>query len=470
MTAIAWIRRELRRRDNTALRRAAEEHNTVIPLHVLHRERFTEQGFGYPVVRFWREAVEELEEGMEESGTPLIVRRGNPVDVINDVAQEADADEVFYNRDYTPYARDRQKDIRDGLGIAVKGVKDLVMFEQDEIMTNAGSPYKVYSYYRDKWFERDKPAPRDVPAFTVPDIRSDPLPSIEDWEFEAPEGMEWNWSPGREGGLQRLEQFKDIIRDYSEERDYPGKDATSRLSPHLRFGTISVREAFQAAEDARENGADEDGVRTWQEELAWRDFYFQVLWHWPETTEKAFLKKYRDMEWYSTEAVPARWEAWVNGMTGYPIVDAGMRQLKKTGWMHNRLRMVVTSFACKDLWLDWRDVHSYFKQMFVDAEISAMVGGIQWAYSIGTDAQPYFRVFNPWTQGEDYDPDGAFIREMVPELAEVPDAFIHRPHQMPNDVQEDVGCIIGEDYPEPIVEHGEQREKAVNRFEEAADS
>ncbi|MDY6769417.1 MAG: FAD-binding domain-containing protein, partial [Candidatus Nanohaloarchaea archaeon] len=204
--------------------------------------------------------------------------------------------------------------------------------------------------------------------------------------------------------------------------------------------------------------------------LAWRDFYFQVLWHWPETVEEAFLEKYRGMDWNSKDQASRRWAAWVDGETGYPFVDAGMRQLKRTGWMHNRLRMVVTSFACKDLWLDWRDVHRYFEEWFVDAEVAAMVGGIQWAYSIGTDAQPYFRVFNPWTQGEDHDPDGAFIRKWVPELADVPDDYIHRPHEMPEEVQEEAGCVIGEDYPEPLVDHDAQREEAMARFEAAADA
>jgi len=194
-----------------------------------------------------------------------------------------------------------------------------------------------------------------------------------------------------------------------------------------------------------------------------------VLWNWPESADAAFLEQYRSIDWHWDDAHEGLWEAFLAGETGYPFVDAGMRQLRRTGWMHNRLRMVVTSFAAKDLHVDWRKLHEYFNRWFIDAEISAMVGGIQWAYSIGTDAQPYFRVFNPWTQGEKYDPDGDFIREQVPELADVPDEYIHRPYQMPEDVQQEASCIIGEDYPAPIVDHDEARETAVALFEDARD-
>ncbi|MFB6294917.1 MAG: deoxyribodipyrimidine photo-lyase [Candidatus Nanohaloarchaea archaeon] len=468
MTAIAWLRREMRVTDNTALVRAAQDHDEVVPLYVVDTDLFQERPFGSPRAMFWHDALHELQDRLEEDRNRLVVRHGTPLEALNDVVASADADRVVYNRDYTPYARERARRVRQELDIPVHGVKDRAMFDRDEIMTNSGTPYKVYTYYRDKWFDRGKPAPRQVPDFTVPQLPSDDIPSLDALGYEQPDGMDWIWEPGRSGGLDRLETFKHRIGGYAEKRDYPAADATSKLSPHLTFGTVSVREAFQAAEDAREAGANEDGVTTWEEELAWRDFYFQVLWHWPETVEKAFLDKYRGMNWNSKQKASRRWDAWVDGRTGYPFVDAGMRQLKETGWMHNRLRMVVTSFACKDLWLDWRDVHAYFERMFVDAEVAAMVGGIQWAYSIGTDAQPYFRVFNPWTQGEDYDPDGAFIREFVPELADVPDEYIHRPHEMPDELQEEADCIIGEDYPGPVVDHDEQREEAVERFEAAA--
>ncbi|MCJ7479178.1 MAG: DNA photolyase family protein [Candidatus Nanohaloarchaeota archaeon QJJ-7] len=466
MTAIAWIRREMRIEDNTALIEAAKEHREVVPFYVIDEELFRKKELGYPRVKFWHDSLLELEEMFEDRGWDLVVRKGKPLEEIEKVVEEAGVDEVFYNTDYTPYARERDEKVEKELEIPVRGVKDLVMFEKEEITTNQNSPYKVYSYYRDKWFEREKPGPREVPEFQTPVIGSHEIPDLESLGFERPERLGWIWNPGRKGGSERLESFREKIGYYEKKRDYPAEDATSKLSPHLKFGTVSIREVFQAAEEARKGGADEEGVRTWEEELAWRDFYFQVLWNWPETVEEAFLQKYRGLEWNSKEEAKRRWKSWVEGRTGYPFIDAGMRQLERTGWMHNRLRMVVTSFACKDLWLDWQDVHDYFSRNFVDAEVSAMVGGIQWAYSIGTDAQPYFRVFNPWTQGEDYDPEGEFIREQVPELEEVPDEYIHRPYEMPEEVQKDSGCIIGEDYPEPIVDHQGQKDKAVEKFEE----
>ncbi|MDY6768552.1 MAG: deoxyribodipyrimidine photo-lyase [Candidatus Nanohaloarchaea archaeon] len=469
MTAIAWLRREMRIHDNTALRTAADEHDEVVPFYVVDDDYFREKELGYPRVRFWHDALLKLRQRLEERGSRLVVQQGAPVEELAAVVEAVDADAVFVNRDYTPYAQARDEQAADAVDVPVRSVKDLAMFDRDDILTNEGTPYKVYSYYRDKWFEKEKRTPEETPAFVTPDVAAGTVPSLDDLGFERPDGLEWVWTPGRDGGLQRLDAFSDRIGRYAELRDYPGEDVTSRLSPHLKFGTVSVREAFEAAEEALDAGADEDGVRTWQEELAWRDFYFQVLWHWPETTEKAFLEKYRGINWNSKEQANRRWERWVNGKTGYPFVDAGMRQLRSTGWMHNRLRMVVTSFACKDLWLDWRDVHRYFERMFVDAEVAAMVGGIQWAYSIGTDAQPYFRVFNPWTQGEDYDPDGEYIREWVPELSDVPDEHIHRPHEMSEDVQQSADCVIGEDYPEPVVDHDEMRKEAVERFEAAED-
>ncbi len=222
-----------------------------------------------------------------------------------------------------------------------------------------------------------------------------------------------------------------------------------------------MRELFWTAEKAGSG----EGVRTWQEELAWRDFYFQMLWHFPRTVNEPFLEKYSGIDWRSRKQASEHWEKFVEGRTGFPFVDAAMRQLKREAWMHNRPRMVVASFAAKDLFIDWRDLHDYFSRMFVDAELSAMIGGIQWAYSIGTDAQPYFRVFNPWSQGEKFDPEGEYIRRYVPELAEVPDEYIHRPQEMPEEVQEEADCVIGEDYPEPVIDHSEQREKAVEMFE-----
>ncbi|MFB6100123.1 MAG: deoxyribodipyrimidine photo-lyase [Candidatus Nanohalobium sp.] len=470
MTAIVWIRRSLREHDNTALVEASREHDEVIPFYVVDDEYFENATLGYPRVKFWHDALKDLKENLDgKDGKDLIVRKGKPVEELQKIIEETDADAVYHNRDYTPHSRQRDENVEEELEVEVETFKDVVMFEKEEILTNSGTPYKVYTYYSKKWFDREKRRPQDVEEYTTPKAESDEIPSLKELGFEESDELEWVWNPGREGGKERIEDFKDKIWNYDENRDYAWKDATSKLSPHLKFGTVSIREVFWEAEriKARNPNDDTSGIKTWQEELAWRDFYMQVLWNWPETTEKPFLEEYEEIEWRSKEEAKEDWEAWVKGETGVPFVDAGMRQLKRTGWMHNRLRMVVTSFACKNLWLDWKDVHKYFKKMFVDAEIASMVGGIQWAYSIGTDAQPYFRVFNPFSQGEDYDPDGEYIRKWVPELEDVPDEHIHKPHEMNRLQQEDCGVEIGEDYPEPIVDHDERRKEAIEKFEEA---
>ncbi|MEF8880524.1 MAG: deoxyribodipyrimidine photo-lyase [Candidatus Nanohaloarchaea archaeon] len=470
MTAIVWIRRSLREHDNTALVEASREHEEVLPLYVVDDKYFKKATLGHPRVKFWHDSLKELKQEMQDKGKDLIVRKGKPVEELKEIIQETKADKVYHNKDYTPYSRERDKKVEEELDIDVKTFKDIVMFEKKEILTNSGTPYKVYTYYSKKWFKNEKKRPQEVEEYKTPEIHSDNIPSLDELGYEKPEGMEV-WEGGRENGLARIEDFKDRIWNYDENRDYAWKDSTSKLSPHLKFGTVSIREVFWEAEriKARNPNKDTSGIKTWQEELAWRDFYMQVLWNWPETTDKPFLEQYEEIEWRSREEAEEDWEAWINGETGVPFVDAGMRQLKKTGWMHNRLRMVVTSFSCKDLWLDWKDVHEYFNEMFVDAEIASMIGGIQWAYSIGTDAQPYFRVFNPFTQGEDYDPDGEYIRKWVPELEDVPDKHIHKPHKMNRLDQEDCGVEIGEDYPKPIVNHDDERKKAIKRFEDARD-
>jgi deoxyribodipyrimidine photo-lyase len=468
MTTIVWIRRSLREHDNTALVEASREQEEVIPFYCVDENYFENATLGYPRVKFWHDSLKELKQDLgEKEGKELVIRKGKPVEELQKLVNETDADTVYHNRDYTPYSRKRDEKVQEELSVEVETFKDIVMFEKEEILTNSGTPYKVYTYYSKKWFKKEKRRPQKVEEYETPEIESDELPSLEILGYEKPEDMEV-WEGGRENGLERIENFKDKIWNYGENRDYAWKDSTSKLSPHLKYGTVSVREVFWDAEriKARNPNDNTSGIKTWQEELAWRDFYMQVLWNWPETTEKPFLDQYEEIEWRSKDEAEEDWEAWINGETGVPFVDAGMRQLKNIGWMHNRLRMVVTSFACKDLWLDWKDVHEYFNKMFVDAEIASMVGGIQWAYSIGTDAQPYFRVFNPFSQGEDYDPDGEYIRKWVPELEDVPEKHIHKPHEMNQLEQENCGVEIGEDYPKPIIDHDEERKKAVERFEE----
>jgi deoxyribodipyrimidine photo-lyase len=459
----------MREHDNTALVKASENHDEVIPFYVIDDDYFENATLGYPRVKFWHDSLTELKQILrDQDDKKLVIRQGKPLEKLQELVEETDADKLYYNRDYSPYARKRDGKIEEELDIETESFKDIVLHEKKEILTNSDTPYKVYTYYKKKWFNRTKPRPQEPEEYTVPDLETDDIPTIRQLGFRKSEDMEV-WEGGRQKGKEWLEDFREKIWNYGEKRDLASKDATSKLSPHLKFGTVSIRESFWMAErlKARNMNSDTTGIKTWQEELAWRDFYFQLLWNFPETTEEPMQEEFKKLDWNSKEEAEGYWNVLINGKTGYPFVDAGMRQLKQTGWMHNRLRMVVTCFACKDLWLDWKDLHEYYKKMFVDAEVASMVGGIQWAYSIGTDAQPYFRVFNPWKQGEDYDPDGEYIRKYVDELEKVPDKYIHRPHKMPKEVQEEVGVVIGEDYPEPIVDHDEKRKESVEKFENA---
>ncbi|MDY6775419.1 MAG: deoxyribodipyrimidine photo-lyase [Halobacteria archaeon] len=452
---VVWIRRSLRRYDNTALVEAAERHDEVVPVYVVDDALLNSESIGGKRLKFWHDSLRSLEESFgSRDGERLVVRRGDPVEEVRAVCEEVDAERIYYNNSYTPYARCNEESLRD-LGVSSEGLKDVVISEKREITTQKGDPYQVYSYYRDKWFDVEKPEPESPEGFVTPEVESSELPSREDFGIS---DVESEFVGGREAGTERLEGFVDRIDRYDDERDYPALDSTSKLSPHLKFGTVSVREAFWASERVREKTEDEDkdddGARVWQEELAWRDFYFQMLWNHPETTEKAFIEKYRSIDWGCEDS---DWRAFIEGETGFPFVDAGMRQLKQTGWMHNRPRMVTASFAAKDLRADWRRLHDHLKKHLVDADTPAMVGGIQWAYSVGTDAQPYFRVFNPWTQGEKYDPDGEYIRRWIPELREVDDSYIHRPYESPK--------FDEIDYPSPILDHDEERKRSVELFE-----
>ena len=465
MTAIVWLRRALREYDNTALVQAANDHDELILLYVVDTEYFADTELGSPRVTFWHNAVSDLRDRLADENKTLTIRHGNPVEVVPEVAGEHDVDAVYVNHDYTPYAKRRDEAVAAALDCPFNSFQDIVLHEKDEIMTNKGTPYQVFTYYHKKWKKREKPRPAEPAKYETQPIDADGLPSLGDLGFERHD----YWEGTREAAKERLEQFKEYIADYDDDRDYPAKDKTARLSPHMKFGTLSPREVYWASERMRPRVDTESGIDTWQQQLAWRDFYMQLLHHYPRMTDEPFQDQYASIDWHWDEDHQQYWRAFCAGETGYPFVDAGMRQLRETGWMHNRLRMVVTSFAAKDLHIDWRRLHSHFKRHFVDAEVSLMIGGIQWAYSNGTDAQPYFRVFNPWTQGERYDPDGSFIREWVPELQDVPDEHIHKPHEMPKTVQQQVGCVIGDEYPAPIVDHSEERETAISMFEQARD-
>ncbi|MEQ6292316.1 cryptochrome/photolyase family protein [Vogesella sp. GCM10023246] len=459
--SLMWFRRDLRAYDNAAFSQALRQHeathcvfvfDTNILRHLPHDDRR---------VAFIHAALQELDTTLREQGGGLRVLQGNPTQLIPQLAAELRCDAVYCNRDYEPYARERDAKVAALLGdqgCELRSVKDQVIFEQDEVLTKQGKPYTVFTPYIRAWRQRFTPAlaqtlPTPMAGALAPPSAAQGLPSLATLGFAAASQQLLRLQTGRSGGEALLQDFAQRIRHYKAARDYPAVKGVSYLSAHLRFGTISIREAVQLA--ISEEG---EGAESWLNELIWREFYQQLLWHFPAVVEQSFKAEYRQLVFPGQDS----WfDAWCQGNTGYPIVDAAMRQLNHSGFMHNRLRMVAASFLVKDLLIDWRRGEAYFAAKLLDFDLAANNGGWQWAASTGCDAQPYFRIFNPVSQSEKFDPEGKFIRRYVPELAALDNKAIHAPWQaksLPSDFQ------LGRDYPAPIVEHATQRELALTLF------
>ncbi len=459
-TALFWFRRDLRDEDNAGLYYALTAARRVHCAFVFDREILD------PLpdrrdrrVTFIWESVRALRESLREKGGDLLALHGRSRDEIPALARRLGAGAVFTNEDYEPAARARDEAV-DGtlaaLGIRLHRAKDTVVFEKDEILTKAGGRFVVFTPYRSAWlakaddfYLKGYPVAKHAAALAPPGALVE-MPSIESMGFER---AELAIAPGMAGARALFDDFASRIDGYHAARDYPAVKGVSYLSVHNRFGTISIRELARAAR-ARAG----EGAATWLSELVWRDFYFQILWHHPHAAIGSFKPAYDAIRWPGTDA---HFAAWCEGRTGYPIVDAAMRQLNRTGYMHNRLRMVVASFLAKDLLVDWRRGERYFADRLLDFDLAANNGGWQWAASTGCDAQPYFRIFNPVSQSERFDPQGKFIRRYVPELAKVPERWIHAPWTLPPIEQQAAGFAIGRDYPAPVVDHAVQRERAL---------
>ena len=461
MRAIHWFRSDLRIADNTALADACRRAESLAPVFVLDDAQLERHRSAHPRLRFLHACLDDLAAALQKAGSRLIVIKGAPHHCIPALARACRATLVTWNRDYGPYAKERDRSVRDALardGVEVRTFKDRVVFEGSEVRTVQGGVYSIYTPFRRAWWRRfqARPPGAAVPAPTmppcIPDAPADALPrprgrGVRRDRTDIPRG---GVAPARE----RLDAFLGgAAHRYHLDRDFPALDGTSRLSPYLRFGTISVRECVRAglALAASETRA-EEGVGAWIDELVWREFYHAILDAHPRVLDGAFRRDYDALEWdESTD----RLQAWQAGMTGYPMVDAGMRELAATGWMHNRARMIVASFLAKDLHIDWREGERWFMRRLVDGDPASNNGGWQWAASTGTDAQPYFRIFNPTLQGERFDPDGAYVRRWVPELEGLPGKAVHRPW---------AARLESHRYPVPVVSHAREREIAIARF------
>lgn len=470
--AICWIRRDLRLSDHAALAAACAAAREVIPAFIFDTtilDRLEDRDDRR--VTFIHRSLRELDRTLrDEYGSMLIVRHGDPRREIPRLAEELGAEAVFINHDYEPAAKERDAAVAEALreaGRTLESFKDQVVYEGMEIVTGVGSPFKVFTPYRNAWLRRVASGEDAIDPLLEhhPDLRRlAPRASIErfatPWSIEEigfRESTLW-LQPGERAARERLEGFMESLDNYHELRDRPALDGTSGLSVHLRFGAISIRELVRRA-----IGRSSAGARKWLDELIWREFYQMILDCFPHVATSTFRPEYASMRWPGREE---HFEAWRQGRTGYPIVDAAMRHFNATGWMHNRLRMIVASFLMKDLLLDYRLGESYFARHLLDFDLASNNGNWQWAASTGCDAQPYFRIFNPIAQSKRFDPDGSFIRRHSPELAGFSDRLIHFPAAAPLQQQRSAGCIVGVDYPAPIVDHAAQRELALQMFRE----
>jgi deoxyribodipyrimidine photo-lyase len=463
-TIIHWFRRDLRVSDNTSLHEAYSRSEQVIPCFCWDDAILRAPDVGAARVAFLLRSLESLARNLEVLGHRLIVRHGSPREEIRRLAKETGATAVFTNRDYEPYARQRDQEVEHALaevGIGFQSFKDSVVWEDREVLTGAGGIYTVFTPYSKAWKSRAVPPPRPRlgPAkHPVPSACASKMLPLDSGVLGHPLNQEL-FPAGERAAQQALEWFlANGIQGYEAGRNLPAlKQGTSRLSPHLRFGTINVRTLLARRDEVRrqtESPAGLKGCDVWLNELIWREFYIQVLANHPRVAQASFRPEYDQLQWTGGDD----WfDAWCAGQTGFPVVDAAMRCLRSTGWMHNRLRMIVAMFLTKDLLVSWQRGERWFMQQLVDGDLAANNGGWQWSAGTGTDAAPYFRIFNPVTQGRKFDPDGVFIRQWVPELRGVADNGLHAPWEEP------LTAYRG-GYVRPIVDHAVQRERCLAMF------
>lgn len=470
MRGIVWFRRDLRLNDQPALTAACGECDEVIPLFVFDEPLLQSHVFGSACVNFMLGCLQDVAASLASRGITLQWRRGAPVEEIVHVARAWKANVVYWNRDYEPGAIERDRVVQQQLaqiGVIVRTFKDHVVFEAEEVRSATGEPMQRYSAYRARWWTKwqaVKPTALPVSRLLKAEKAASlpippPLPSATDLGYEP---ALLSIEPGERSAQKRLRRFvEDPIHTYVTGRNRPAVGGSSILSPHFRFGTLSPRTAVHAALASLTQGrrVSRPDVFTWIDELVWREFFQQVLAAFPRVIDGPF----RQIPVPAPRAPGIErdrlFQAWCEGKTGFPIIDAGMRQLNRTGWMHNRVRMIVASFLVKDLRIDWQSGEWYFMQRLIDADVAANNGNWQWCASTGTDSMPEYRIFNPMLQSKRFDPKGEYIRKYVPELAIVPTDRIHAPHLMTHEEQALAECRIGIDYPSPIVDHQQARDE-----------
>jgi deoxyribodipyrimidine photo-lyase len=474
MTTLLWFGRDLRLADNPALDAAIARGGPIVPVYILDDADAGEWAQGGASHWWLHGSLASLGEALRKRGADLLLRRGAAEPILQDLIKETGADAVYWNRRYEPWAVARNEKIKSGLsakGVEARSFNAALLREPWTLKTQAGGPYRVFTPF---WKalraegapQPSGPAPNSV-AFPEAPPHSDRL---EDWDL-APTRPDWAgglrdaWRPGEDGAREQLDRFLDgAVEDYQAKRNLPGVVGTSRLSPHLHFGEIGPRQIWAAVSASEMTGGPDHkagGAETYLSEIAWREFSYHLLFHFPTLPTQALHPAFESMPWSLDQAMLT---AWRRGQTGYPIVDAGMRELWQTGWMHNRVRMVVASFLIKHLMIDWRIGEAWFWDTLVDADLANNAASWQWVAGCGADAAPYFRIFNPVLQGEKFDTDGAYVRRWVPEIARLPNKLIHAPWTARPIELRDAGIALGGTYPKPIVDHDAARRRALAAY------
>jgi deoxyribodipyrimidine photo-lyase len=464
---IVWIRRELRVQDHLALWSAVQDAKEIIPLYVIGEE-FTEYAPARKKVIV--DSLRTLSSNLKRLGGDLVIRNGDAESTVLSMLREYNADGIYLTKDYSPDARRRDAKLRDGIertGYLWREFKDAVLFEEREILSSSrNEPFTLFTPYKNAWRSKQESIPPVLPlikGIRVPNMQSDRIPDIGNAASVSayPIG-------GEEYAQNALREFlRSRVDHYHEERNILAADGTSRLSHHLAVGNISARTVYHAIREKlnSKRGLVRQGADAFLNEIIWREFYYQILANFPHVAVGSFKLGYDRLSWSQSDG---HFEQWCRGETGYPIVDAAMRQLNTEGWMHNRARMIVANFLTKDLHVDWRKGEAYFMSRLADGDLALNNGGWQWCAGTGNDAQPWFRIFNPVLQAKKFDPSGEYVRRYIPELSEVPVKFIHEPWLMPKSVQESVKCVIGKHYPPPVVQHDAQRKVTLARYQRVA--
>lgn len=475
MTTLVWFRQDLRLDDNPALQAAVDRGEPVIPVFIRSTDADVWK-LGEASDWWLHQSLESLDQSLQKHGSRLILRTGHVLSELSGLANEVDASAVYWNRRYEPASLTCDKTIKSQLklnGLVAESFNAQLLFEPWEVSTKEGRPYQVFTAFwracraRPQPF-KPSPAPAKIPA---PGKWPDSLP-LESLHLEPTRswtnGLQKRWQPGSAGAKRRLDSFLgESLDDYDTARDWPSQTGTSQLSPHLHFGEISPRTVWHAVQSklVRQRAGSKGWAasETYLKELGWREFAHHLLYHFPTTTDHPLRPEFTRFPW---EDNPTALRAWQRGKTGYPIVDAGMRELWATGWMHNRVRMIVASFLVKDLRLHWRLGAEWFWDTLVDADLANNTLGWQWSAGCGADAAPYFRVFNPVLQSEKFDPAGDYLRRWIPELKRLPTKWLHAPWTTPRDALQSAGIELGKTYPQPIVDHGEARALALKAFDQ----